>query len=192
MSRRARSTVRLRWLRHTLTALVCGGSRRGGWVSPPAPLREFMQMSSGGEQMASNERTSAARVGDVIETRGTHGRPARRGEIVELLGGDGHEHYPGALGRATRIDRVSGRWSGDHPRSRAPPQHRRVITRRQTTTRHAPLGFRSPPRRDRRTIDRRADPSRCVILRAPAGAAGRVAALPSALRSTATGSVEVT
>jgi len=43
--------------------------------------------------MASNERTSAARVGDVIETRGTHGRPARRGEIVELLGGDGHEHY---------------------------------------------------------------------------------------------------
>ena len=43
--------------------------------------------------MAGKERTGAACVGDVIETRGIHGQPARRGEIVELLGGDGHEHY---------------------------------------------------------------------------------------------------
>ena len=43
--------------------------------------------------MASKRTTSAARVGDLIETRGIHGEPARRGEIVELLGGDGHEHY---------------------------------------------------------------------------------------------------
>jgi len=34
-----------------------------------------------------------ARVGDRIEARGLHGRPSRRGEIVELLGSAGHEHY---------------------------------------------------------------------------------------------------
>jgi len=43
--------------------------------------------------MASKQRTSAPRAGDLIETRNTHGRPARRGKIVELLGGEGHEHY---------------------------------------------------------------------------------------------------
>ena len=34
-----------------------------------------------------------ARVGDWLEARGIHGEPARRGEIVEILGGPGHEHY---------------------------------------------------------------------------------------------------
>jgi len=43
--------------------------------------------------MASKQRTSAPRAGDLIETHNTHGRPARRGKIVELLGGEGHEHY---------------------------------------------------------------------------------------------------
>ena len=43
--------------------------------------------------MASKQTTSASRVGDLIETRGIHGQPARRGEIVELLGSAGHEHY---------------------------------------------------------------------------------------------------
>jgi hypothetical protein len=33
------------------------------------------------------------RVGDNVEVRGLHGQPARRGEIVELLGGAGHERY---------------------------------------------------------------------------------------------------
>ena len=66
--------------------------------------------------MPSKERTSAARVGDVIETRGIHGQPAWRGEIVELLGGDGHEHYR-VNGLATRIDCVPGRRGGDHPPS---------------------------------------------------------------------------
>jgi len=32
-------------------------------------------------------------VGDWIEARGLHGQPARRGQIVELLGRAGHEHY---------------------------------------------------------------------------------------------------
>ena len=37
--------------------------------------------------------TSSAHVGDWIEARELHGRPSRRGQIVELLGHDAHEHY---------------------------------------------------------------------------------------------------
>jgi hypothetical protein len=37
--------------------------------------------------------TADARVGDVLEAHGTHGKPSRRGKIVEILGGPGHEHY---------------------------------------------------------------------------------------------------
>ena len=37
--------------------------------------------------------TSSAHVGDWIEARGLHGQPSRRGQIVELLGHDEHEHY---------------------------------------------------------------------------------------------------
>jgi Domain of unknown function (DUF1918) len=37
--------------------------------------------------------TSRAHVGEWIEARGVHGEPSRRGEIVELLGHDAHEHY---------------------------------------------------------------------------------------------------
>ena len=33
------------------------------------------------------------RAGDWIEARGVHGQPPRRGEIVEVLGSEGHEHY---------------------------------------------------------------------------------------------------
>jgi hypothetical protein len=43
--------------------------------------------------MVDQQIASAARVGDRIETRGLHGRASRRGVIVELLGGAGHEHY---------------------------------------------------------------------------------------------------
>jgi hypothetical protein len=46
--------------------------------------------------MVDRQIASTARVGDRIETRGLHGRPARRGEIVELLGGRG----PRALSRS--------------------------------------------------------------------------------------------
>lgn len=34
-----------------------------------------------------------AQVGDWLEARGIHGETARRGEIVEILGGPGHEHF---------------------------------------------------------------------------------------------------
>jgi len=37
--------------------------------------------------------TGGVRVGDRIETRGLHGQPPRRGEILELLGGEEHERY---------------------------------------------------------------------------------------------------
>jgi hypothetical protein len=43
--------------------------------------------------MATAKTTSSAHIGDWIETRGLHGQPARRGQIVELLGDQGHEHY---------------------------------------------------------------------------------------------------
>jgi len=34
-----------------------------------------------------------AKIGDWLEAHGIHGGPARRGEVVEVLGGAGHEHY---------------------------------------------------------------------------------------------------
>jgi Domain of unknown function (DUF1918) len=43
--------------------------------------------------MATEHTTSNACIGDWIETRGIHGEPPRRGQIVELLGGEGHKHY---------------------------------------------------------------------------------------------------
>jgi hypothetical protein len=43
--------------------------------------------------MANRQIAVTAGVGDRIETRGLHGQPSRRGEIVELLGSEGHEHY---------------------------------------------------------------------------------------------------
>ncbi len=43
--------------------------------------------------MAAKQTAMMARVGDWIEARGLHGQQSRRGEIVELLGSSGHEHY---------------------------------------------------------------------------------------------------
>jgi hypothetical protein len=43
--------------------------------------------------MASAKAAGSAHIGDWVETRGVHGEPARRGQIVELLGREGHEHY---------------------------------------------------------------------------------------------------
>jgi len=34
-----------------------------------------------------------ARVGDWLEARGIHGGSPRRGEVIEILGSAGHEHY---------------------------------------------------------------------------------------------------
>jgi hypothetical protein len=39
------------------------------------------------------KQSDEARAGDTIEVRAIHGEPSRRGEIVEVLGGPGHEHY---------------------------------------------------------------------------------------------------
>ena len=43
--------------------------------------------------MTSERAHPKAKVGDWLEARGIHGEPPRRGEIIELLGGPGHEHY---------------------------------------------------------------------------------------------------
>ena len=43
--------------------------------------------------MSAKTTPAAARVGDFLEARGLHGAPARRGQIVEILGEPGHEHY---------------------------------------------------------------------------------------------------
>ena len=43
--------------------------------------------------MRNAQTTGTAGVGDQIEARGLHGRPSRRGKVVELLGSAGHEHY---------------------------------------------------------------------------------------------------
>jgi len=44
-------------------------------------------------QMNANNTPAAARVGDWLEARDIHGDTARRGQIVEILGEPGHEHY---------------------------------------------------------------------------------------------------
>ncbi len=43
--------------------------------------------------MNTKNTPGAARVGDWLEARGIHGEAARRGQIVEILGEPGHEHY---------------------------------------------------------------------------------------------------
>jgi hypothetical protein len=44
-------------------------------------------------RMSAKNKPAAACVGDWLEARGIHGEPARRGQIVEILGEPGHEHY---------------------------------------------------------------------------------------------------
>ena len=43
--------------------------------------------------MATQHSRIDARVGDWLETRGIHGGPSRRGQITEILGKPGHEHF---------------------------------------------------------------------------------------------------
>ena len=43
--------------------------------------------------MPTKPNPSRTRAGDWIECRGVHGQAPRRGEIIEVLGRDGHEHY---------------------------------------------------------------------------------------------------
>ena len=43
--------------------------------------------------MSSKHSGLDAKAGDWLETHAIHGGPSRRGEIVEVLGAAGHEHY---------------------------------------------------------------------------------------------------
>ncbi len=43
--------------------------------------------------MSNSRTTQSAQAGDWLEAHGIHGEPLRRGEIVEVLGAPGHEHY---------------------------------------------------------------------------------------------------
>ena len=43
--------------------------------------------------MTTNASTAPARPGDWVVARGIGDKPSRRGEIIEVLGGPGHEHW---------------------------------------------------------------------------------------------------
>ena len=43
--------------------------------------------------MTTKPTSTGASAGDWIECRGVHGQGPRRGQIIEVLGRDGHEHY---------------------------------------------------------------------------------------------------
>lgn len=43
--------------------------------------------------MTTIHSTADAQVGNWLEACGLHGRPARRGEIIEVLGQPGHQRY---------------------------------------------------------------------------------------------------
>ena len=64
--------------------------------------------------------TGKARVGDSIEARGVYGQPARRGEIIELLGQGPHERY-----------RV--RWDEEHESILYPADGVVITSRRRST-----------------------------------------------------------
>jgi hypothetical protein len=57
-------------------------SRRRGLMAP-----------EGGEQMPTESTSTGTRAGDWIECRGVHGQAPRSGQILEVLGRDGHQHY---------------------------------------------------------------------------------------------------
>lgn len=43
--------------------------------------------------MSAQHGTTDAHVGDRLEARGVHGQSVRSGEVLEVLGAPGHEHY---------------------------------------------------------------------------------------------------
>jgi len=43
--------------------------------------------------MTPKQSTTDARVGNWLEAQGIHGGSPRRGEVLEVLGSPGHEHY---------------------------------------------------------------------------------------------------
>jgi hypothetical protein len=86
--------------------------------------------------MTTAKSSHEAQIGDWIEERGVHNGPSRRGQIVELLGRRGHEHY-----------RV--RWDEQHESIVYPadgvliiPQARRLATAQLNETEDKPNGSR--------------------------------------------------
>ena len=81
-----------------------------GFALPPMATvgGERFDGVKGGEPMPTKSSDTGARAGDWIECRGVHGEALGRGEIIELLGGEGDEH-----------DRV--RWDEKHGPLSAPP-----------------------------------------------------------------------
>lgn len=71
--------------------------------------------------MTSDPKQRDARPGDWIEARGIHGEPPRRGEVLEVLGAPGHEHF-----------RV--RWDEEHESIFFPADGVSVIPRRRRRT----------------------------------------------------------
>ena len=65
----------------------------------------------------SKNTPDVARAGDLLEAKGIHGEAARHGEILEILGEPGHEHY-----------RV--RWDEQHESIVYPADGVRVIPKR--------------------------------------------------------------
>ena len=49
--------------------------------------------AKGGEKVATNSAKASPRAGDWIQARGVHRQAPHRGEILEVLGREGHEHY---------------------------------------------------------------------------------------------------
>jgi len=43
--------------------------------------------------MNAMQSTVEAHAGDLLDAHGSHGKPSRRGEILEVLGEAGHEHF---------------------------------------------------------------------------------------------------
>jgi hypothetical protein len=54
---------------------------------PGRPAASFNRMTM------TRHDLNKARVGDSVDAHGVPGQPSRRGEIIELLGEAGHEHY---------------------------------------------------------------------------------------------------
>ena len=60
----------------------------------PKPSRGLIASTPKEAKLVSNMvATTAARVGDAVEVKGLPGKPAKRGQIVEVLGAGEHVHF---------------------------------------------------------------------------------------------------
>jgi Domain of unknown function (DUF1918) len=75
--------------------------------------------------MTVEQSEARASVGDWVEVHGPSGKPSRRGQIIEVLGRAGHEHY-----------RV--RWDEKHESIHYPADGTVIAKRRATRPRRSP------------------------------------------------------